>query len=121
MDPVIFQMQRYSETLDKTSFTWLARLLIQYALHPLQIIHSRFEMKKNNNKTKQNKIKQNKTKQNKNNNSHKKIKERQKRKRKEKKSLTIFDGFTLELSRIVSIYLHWNLFWVWRLVWRGKM
>ena len=61
MDPVIFQMQRYSETLDKTSFTWLARLLIQYALHPLQIIHSRFEMKKKNNKTKQNKIKQNKT------------------------------------------------------------
>ena len=63
MDPVIFQMRRYSETLDKTSFTWLARLLIQYALHPLQIIHSRFEMKKKNNKTKQNKIKQNKTKQ----------------------------------------------------------
>ena len=55
MDPVIFQMRRYSETLDKTSFTWLARLLIQYALHPLQIIHSRFEMKKKT--TKQNKIK----------------------------------------------------------------
>ena len=24
MDPIIFQMRRYSETLDKTSFTWLA-------------------------------------------------------------------------------------------------
>ena len=65
--------------------------------HALQIILSRFEMK------------QNKTKNN-NNNSNKKIKEREKHKRKEKKSLTIFDGFTLEFSRIISIYLHWNLF-----------
>ena len=59
---------------------------------------------------KQNKTKENKPEKQEQQQQNKKIKERQKRKRKEKKSLTIFDGFTLELSRIISIYQHWNLF-----------
>ena len=75
----------------------------------------RWKKKKKQNKTKQNKPKKQEQQQQQEN------QKRQKHKRKEKESLTIFDGFTLELSRIISIYLHWNLFWVWRLVWRGKM
>ena len=51
MDPVIFQMRRYSETLDKTSFTSLAT---HYKSSTPALRW---------NKTKQNKTKQNKTKQ----------------------------------------------------------
>ena len=65
-------MRRNSETLDKTSFTWLAN-----------------EQKKKKNR-------------NSSNHKNKKIKEKQNHKRKKKKSLTIFDGFTLELTRINS-------------------
>ena len=54
MDPIIFQMRRYSETLDKTSFTWLAN-----------------EQKKKKNR-------------NSSNHKNKKIKEKQNHKRKKK-------------------------------------